>query len=418
MDKKKKPTTTLKEVRKRMKKMTIGEKKQQKEKETKEREKKEANKQKITQRVRVNVNVPSSYNPQMSGGLSGGFPQSFTSNEHTTLLKSINEQLKKKNEPVEIAQNFNIPQPKQIRTLETQTEPTQPRPEPIQIELPRPEPIQIKQPKPKPIRQEQSSYDKLEAELYKMIQEGETLLKERPKELPPQFSEKISPPPIPIIPEKKIPVVNKPVEKSGLSFIEQLKQKQEERQPRTTEEVQQMEKEINKNKPQLSLESSLKKELQKKVSEQPTRTEEDVIQIEEEIKKKRGKPKLTEEEKQRRAEMKKMKAEETRQKIYEINRLKEQDKKQMEKDKKKMIEEEERIKELEKRRKLNEKDNEKQQIRNRAFAELLKYSSIDEQKKLQEAYDTGFLDDDKIKANLKKLKFTPAEIKKLFSKPK
>ena len=384
MDNKKKPTTTLKEVRKRMKKMTIGEKKQQKEKETKEREKKEANKQKITQRVRVNVNVPSSYNPQMSGGMSGGFPYTFANKEHTTLLKSINEQLKKKNEPVEIAQNFNIPPPKQTRVFETQTEPTQTRvfetqTEPKPVKQPKQTRIIETQTEPKPVKQpkqtriietqtetipiQQQSYgDKLEAELYKILQEGENLIGP-PQELPPQFSEKISPPPIPIIttPEKKIPIVTKPKEKSSLSFIEQLKQKQEE------------------------------------FKQQEEKTPEDIEVMEEELKQERTNPKykrLTAEEKKQKAEEKRI-----------INQ------------------EKERIAEIEKRRKINEAENKKQQaedekkiITEKAFLILLQNVTLEEQKKLQESYDNGFLKDKEIKANLKKLKYTPEQIKRIFSK--
>jgi len=104
MDKKQK--SNYKEIRKKMKKLTLAEKKQIKEKETKEKEQRKEKQQKITQRVKVNINIPRS-----TGGGFVNFPFPFPKDniEQTTLLKSINEQLKQKNEPKTSNELFSIP---------------------------------------------------------------------------------------------------------------------------------------------------------------------------------------------------------------------------------------------------------------------------------------------------------------------
>jgi len=372
MENKKKPKTTLKEVRKKMKKLTIAEKKQIKQTETKDKEKKEANKQKITQRVRVNVNIPNSLTQPQSGN----FPNSFYNREQNTLLKSINEQLKQKNEPVANAtQNFNIPQPRQTD-----------EPSPI------PTSTGIK------IEQNQDDNEEilktnLSREFIKLRDTiknipPKPILKDTLEGMPPQFSEKVSPPPV--ITPNKIPIVNKPKESSGLSLFEQIKQKEEEQIPRT---------------------------------------EEQVLQLDEEIKRKVGRTKLTEEQKQenlRNLRISEQIKEEKRQQAKEKKERKlmeDEENYQKQQDKKQKKEEIERNKLLESRRKANEKNNEKQQISNKAFDKhlfviLLRNSDVGDLKDLQEAYDRGFLTDKAIQEKLKKLKYTPAEINRMFSKPK
>ena len=299
-----------------MKKLTIAEKKQKKQTETKEKEKKEVNKQRITQRVKVNVNVPGSYSQPQSKN----FPNSFYNTEQTTLLKSINEQLKQKNAPISTApQTFNIPIQSQPTSGIIESQPQSP-------------------PEPTP----PTTSGIVEDNSYEL--------------LPPQFSEKISPPPIPIIkpkPAEQIPIVSKPPEQSAMTLIQQLKQKQEERK------------------------------------QQEEKTPEDVEIMEEEIKEERTNPKykrLTEEEKKQKAEEKRI-----------INQ------------------EKERIQEIEQRIKINEAENKKQIERERGFIELLNNTDIAEHKKLQEAYETGLLTDKAIKDKLKKLKYTPQQIKNIFS---
>jgi hypothetical protein len=107
MDKKQK--SNYKEIKKKMKKLTLAEKKQIKEKE-KEKQQQKEKQQKITQRVKVNINIPRSIGGSQSSGFSN-FPFPFTKDntEQTSLLKSINEQLKQKNEPKSSNELFTIP---------------------------------------------------------------------------------------------------------------------------------------------------------------------------------------------------------------------------------------------------------------------------------------------------------------------
>ena len=107
MDKKQK--SNYREIKKKMKKLTLAEKKQIKEKEKeKEKEQRKEKQQKITQRVKVNINIPRSIGGSQSSGFSN-FPFPKDNTEQTTLLKSINEQLKQKNEPKTSNQLFSIP---------------------------------------------------------------------------------------------------------------------------------------------------------------------------------------------------------------------------------------------------------------------------------------------------------------------
>jgi len=117
MEKKSKSKTTLKEIKRKMKKMTLAEKKQVKEdiKQEKLKEKESKQKQKITQRVKININIPTqkAVSPQIQN------PFSSSNRDQINLLTSINEQLKKKDEPKKITENFNIP----VTGVATQTEP-------------------------------------------------------------------------------------------------------------------------------------------------------------------------------------------------------------------------------------------------------------------------------------------------------
>lgn len=108
MDKKQK--SNYREIKKKMKKLTLAEKKQTKEKEKKEKELRKEKQQKITQRVKVNINIPRSAGGSQSSGFSNfPFPFPNDNTEQTTLLKSINEQLKQKNEPKTSNELFSIP---------------------------------------------------------------------------------------------------------------------------------------------------------------------------------------------------------------------------------------------------------------------------------------------------------------------
>jgi len=330
----KKQKTTLKEVRKRMKKLTLAEKKQIIKKEAKEKEKKEASKQKITQRVKVNVNVPSSYNQPPSGN----FPNSFYNREHTTLLKSINEQLKQKNEPVPISQMFNIPEEKKNVINDDDTN-----------------------------------------IFFKNIEKERELLESRLKNIPPQFSEKVESPPIFLTKQvESIPIVNKPVDKSGLSLGEQIEKKEDDATIRERE--------------LMKAEDILIKDKQKQKEDDATIRERELMKAEDILIKDKQKQKELESKIRERAQMK---AEDI-----------------LMKDKRKQKELEA---EMKRRRKLNEAENQKQRITEKAFLIVLDNVSVEEQKRLQEAYDTGFLKDKEIKALLKKLKYTPEQVKRIYS---
>jgi hypothetical protein len=107
MDKKQK--SNYREIKKKMKKLTLAEKKQIKEKE-KQKEQRKEKQQKITQRVKVNINIPRSIGGSQSSGFSNfPFPFPKDNTEQTSLLKSINEQLKQKNEPKSSNELFSIP---------------------------------------------------------------------------------------------------------------------------------------------------------------------------------------------------------------------------------------------------------------------------------------------------------------------
>jgi len=107
MDKKQK--SNYREIKKKMKKLTLAEKKQIKEKE-KEKEQRKEKQQKITQKVKVNINIPRSIGGSQSSGFSNfPFPFPKDNTEQTSLLKSINEQLKQKNEPKSSNELFSIP---------------------------------------------------------------------------------------------------------------------------------------------------------------------------------------------------------------------------------------------------------------------------------------------------------------------
>jgi hypothetical protein len=384
MDNKKKPQTTFKEVRKKMKKITLAEKKQTKETKEKEtKEQKEANKQRITQRVKVSINVPRSYSQQPSGGVKSVFPYSFANTEQTTLLKSINEQLKQKNEPISTAlQTFNIPIKSQT-TRETQTQqPIREEQQPIREEQ---QPIREEQ---QPIREEQQPIRE-EPELKDNPDNPDELLQESLKQtrlelernlkqqLPPQFTKKIELPPIPIItpnPAEQIPIVSKPAEQSAMTLIQQLKQKQEklkEKEPQTAETIQVMEEEVQQQKKNPKYKRLTEEEKKQKVEERKKINEE--------------KAQLDEIFQQQKAE-----------------------------ERKKINEEKAQIAEIEQRRKMNEAENKKQIERERGFIELLKNTDIAEHKDLQEQYDRGFLKDKGIKDKLKKLKFTTPQINNIF----
>lgn len=120
---KKAPKTSISEIKKKMRRLTLSKNKEKsfiKEAPSIKEKTKKNKDSKITQRVKVNINIPHSLTQQPSSYL----PSQYGNREQTTLLKSINEQLKQKNEPSSVSQTFNIPIKKQV---ETQTEPKKPK---------------------------------------------------------------------------------------------------------------------------------------------------------------------------------------------------------------------------------------------------------------------------------------------------
>ena len=352
-----------------------------KEKETNETKKKEANKQKITQRVKVNVNIPTSLSSQPSSYL----PSQYNNREQTTLLKSINEQLKQKNEPSSVSQIFNIPdvsspaafgkkqietqtEPKQTYEYSTQTEPkkpkqtyeysTQTKPTQSKEYSTQTEPKQTyeysTQTKPNQAYEYSTQTEPIENEDDILEEE---LRKERLKlerSLPPQFSEKNRAQPIISDKIENMPIINKPSDLSNLSLLEQIKEQAEKKKP---------------GRKKMTEEEKAEKEMQRK-----------------------------EEEKIQREETKKQKELDNIEKELEIEAKRELERVQKEianKQKKKDI---------------------KQQISDKAFNVLLSETPESEKGRLRRQYEVDDLSDPEIKAILKqRYGYTAEEVKRIFS---
>jgi hypothetical protein len=221
-----KPKVTYKEVKRKMKKLTLTQKNRIKEDKKEQRTKEKAEKQRISQRVKININIPTSKaqsNPIIN-------PLNQSSREQISLLNSINEQLKNKNKPTSINDMFKIP-PK--RTIETQTE------SPVNRVI------------------ETQKEDNFNEGMEYINNELRARLSNINTELPEQFSPKVETP-IPIIKEPYIPIISKPKEKSNeslieqaspISFIEELREKQKIIKPKSEEETIQMETELKKGRP-------------------------------------------------------------------------------------------------------------------------------------------------------------------------
>ena len=341
MDKNTKPKTTLKDIRSKMKRLALQANKQVKEekqreiKQEKQKDKASKQKQKITQRVKININIPSqkTSTPQIQN------PFSSSNRDQINLLTSINEQLKKKDEPKPITSAFKIPTP---QTIETQTEPTQTSTQQTQTKKAKPIETQTENDQ----ISETSDFDK---ELQDITSEFENLYK--PEPFPSQFSDKVIPR-TPIIEEPTGPIIKKPKDTTGESILEQVE------------------------------------------------------------KKSRGKPRLTEEEIQRReqeAELilrKKMndKEIENQQKEEAKRELNERLAKQKEADRQEKVQRVENLKIEETRKKLIEKDNKKKQQTDNAFNVLVENTEPLERASLIEGYNRGYITENNIREKLKNLK--------------
>ena len=531
-----KPKVTYKEVKRKMKKLTLTQKNRIKEDKKEQKAKDKAEKQRVSQRVKININIPANASPLVSSVNKSGQqtpifnPLNQSSREQISLLNSINEQLKNKNKPASINDMFKIP----VRTLETQTEPqmnrtieTQTR-QPVQLQTYTQgtdyEPTQqYSQGSQTRVKQREQSTQQ-EPQVNRVIEtqtEGDDedftqgmedinkQLQERLAQtrLPEQFSPKVETP-IPIIKEPAIPIISKPEESSNENIIEKVTRKG---RPKMTDEEKKQRAE------QRAEERSREKEVERQIDEAEARlVEEDRQQALETGMQRRSREKsqveeqfqidLKDAEKGLAEEMalrKKMNEEEIantpaiirkiqlnqllanqqslRQQVEDerlrLKALKEQNEKDREvrrknyeeylvlekqKELKEKVEKDivlkgkqptgenvsEKVKEIEARRKANEADNltaekkkEQEQIRlvqaeykrkekeqkeirglNNAFNMLIQFSNPIEERKLTEAYNTGFLKKEDIRNKLKELKnsstnkkiFTAKEIDEMF----
>jgi len=274
-----KPKVTYKEVKRKMKKLTLTQKNRIKEekKDTREQKAKEkAEKQRISQRIKININIPTSKREQSNpfiNPLNPLNPLNQSSRDLGTgvaqisLLNSINEQLKNKNKPSSINDMFKIPvkqsatqtEPLVNRVIETQTEPTQVKQ--------REQSTQHQGTKPTQGTETETFYPE-EENFNQGMQDINNELQQRlaNARLPEQFSPKVETP-IPIIREPSIPIITKPKDKSNenlieqasenlrtpISFLEALKEKQKIIKPKSEEETLQMEEELRKGRPKSNM---------------------------------------------------------------------------------------------------------------------------------------------------------------------
>jgi hypothetical protein len=226
MDKKQK--SNYREIKKKMKKLTIAEKKQIKEKEKKENKERKEKQQKITQRVKVNINIPRSVS-QSSGFSNFPFPNSNT--EQTTLLKLLNEQLKTNNKPISSNKMFNIPE--------------------------------VKKDEPKVV------------DIFNDVIERNPLFNTNKKQLPFDLKrglmEKVKEREERIDKGNIIPIVNKPIDNSNMDIFQQIQARADERKLKNID-TEDMEKKLaEENKKDFSFTSPLKDELFEKVKEKKER---------------------------------------------------------------------------------------------------------------------------------------------------
>jgi len=223
-----KPKVTYKEVKRKMKKLTLTQKNRVTEDKKEQKAKEKAEKQRISQRVKININIPTSKgqssttqeylrNPIIN-------PLNQSSREQISLLNSINEQLKNKNKPASINDMFKIPPKRTIETqtevpvnrvIETQTDPRVNRVIETQTEVP-----------VKRVIETQTEPQNEEEDFNQGMQDIDNELQQRlaNARLPEQFSQKVETP-IPIIREPSIPIISKPEETSNEFIVEKITRK-------------------------------------------------------------------------------------------------------------------------------------------------------------------------------------------------
>ena len=266
-----KPKVTYKEVKRKMKKLTLTQKNRIKEDKKEQKAKDKAEKQRVSQRVKININIPSSVN---KSGHPIFNPLNQSSREQISLLNSINEQLKNKNKPASINDMFKIP----ARTIETQTEPTPTYSQGSQTRVKQRE--QSTQQEPQMNRVIETQTEREDEDFTQDMGDINNELQQRLAQtrLPEQFSPKVETP-IPIIREPTIPIISKPKEKSNEGLIEKVSKLTEE-QLRAEEEA-------------------LTQKMAASLMENPANAS-PLMEIEKVTQK--GRPKMTDEEKKQRAE--------------------------------------------------------------------------------------------------------------------
>jgi len=269
-----KPKVTYKEVKRKMKKLTLTQKSRIKEDKKEQKSKEKAEKQRVTQRVKININIPSSVN---KSGQPVFNPLNQSSREQISLLNSINEQLKNKNKPASINDMFKIPVKRTIETqtdspvnhvIETQTEPIQVFNQGSQAKVKQREQSSQQEPSQTYSQGTETQTQNEDEDFSQGMEDINNELKQRLAGLPSQFSPKVETP-IPIIREASIPIISKPEETSNENIIEKVTKKA---RPKMTDEEKKQRAE------ERAAERAKEKEVERQIDEQEAILEEEAKQ--------------------------------------------------------------------------------------------------------------------------------------------
>jgi len=456
----------FKEVKRKMRRLTLAEKKQVKEEkqQQQQKDKKEKNKSKISQRVKININIPSS----KQGYPYAGFPQQFDNKENVNILKSISEQLKKQSEIKPVTEMFNIPV-KSSASIEPQRQPFETQNKTFEdidypkikssktIDAPKLNLTELMDQIQKKARQRTDDAIK---NMEETIQQNKPVEKIRSKlkgELLSGVAEKneremmerndvrggLKKPPIPPTASGiAIPIIDKPKDTSNLGLLEKVKkeinpeefEKELETITKEFETLYRPNKEdyVKIDEAQQKIEDELQGFSEKVTQTNPLIPPKDTTSesIQEQVeKKKRGAPKLTEEEKKQREKQREYENELLERKKMNDKEIKEQQKAEQARELKERLAREREMEKQQKaeqiaREKEAEKQNKKQKELSNAFNVLLDNSRPELRDKLSESFQYGYLSKDDIIKKLKELRdettkkkiFTDKEIKAFFKK--
>jgi hypothetical protein len=446
------------------KKKTLAENKKQNIKVKKSKTKnKQKQKQKQEQSNKQTIKLNISTSGGSGGGSTGGiqpyrFPSQQPYQEQTTLLKSINEQLKTNNKPISSNQMFNIPEVKQP---EQQRQPTEIFNIPEVNEPEQRQPTEIfnipEVNKPKVMK---NKVPEVNLSLMEQIkQAGE---KKQLQPIEPSVKFDFQKPPLPTdfkqalmdkIKEKEdrlqsetqqfTPIVDKPIDKTNMSMIDLIQEKALERKSKKIDTEEMEQKIAEENKKDFDRPSLFKQELIRKVKEKEEQKEKEkeipivnvpedksnlglLEQISDKLKEiPEDEEKMSVFEENERRFRKKKQSEEEK----ELNRLEKQSKR-LEKERDDRLKEEQKIIDdnlkQQKQNKKQESENKKQEIADRGFKALLNNSTPDQQNIFRASYNAGFLPKSRIRELLlnvrvnpdndkSKKKFTRDEVNRFFS---